>query len=197
MGPLEHLGPGGHGALAVVRHQRRRDHLGAGRLGERAGHVNENVCLAAVEGRLLQGGQERTRLVVEGWQADIRVADLAQGVGVGAGAQGKAPGPGPIPSPLVQLLPVDAGVEALDHAHALVVAEAPVELAVAETNQGYANSGVGINMELAHYRTVNYNDVGHSTDLARFRSTSDGYFDDIHTTRLKPPSAEMNLGLSR
>jgi peptidyl-Asp metalloendopeptidase len=58
-----------------------------------------------------------------------------------------------------------------------------VELAVAETNQGYANSGVEINMELAHYRTVNYNDVGHSTDLARFRSTSDGYFDDIHATR--------------
>jgi hypothetical protein len=70
--------------------------------------------------------------------------------------------------------------------------QALVELAVAETNQGYANSGVGINMELANYRTVNYNDVGHSTDLARFRSTSDGYFDDIHTTR-DQNAADVNV----
>ena len=47
-------------------------------------------------------------------------------------------------------------------------------------------------MELANYRTVNYNDVGHSTDLARFRSTSDGYFDDIHTTR-DQNAADVNV----
>lgn len=61
--------------------------------------------------------------------------------------------------------------------------EALAELAVAETNQGYQNAGVDINMQLSNYRTVNYNSVGFDTDLARFRSTNDGYFDDIHSSR--------------
>jgi len=58
-----------------------------------------------------------------------------------------------------------------------------VDLAVSESNQGYANSNVGINMVLAGYYTTTYSDVGMSTDLARFRGTSDGYMDSIHTTR--------------
>ena len=58
-----------------------------------------------------------------------------------------------------------------------------VDLAVAEANQGYVNSNVGINLQLANYRTVSYTSVSHGTDLARFRSTSDGIMDDIHTTR--------------
>ncbi|WP_226469043.1 zinc-dependent metalloprotease [Luteimonas panaciterrae] len=61
--------------------------------------------------------------------------------------------------------------------------QALAELAVAESNQGYANSNVGINMVLAGYSTVNYSEVGMSTDLSRFRGTSDGYMDGIHTTR--------------
>jgi PKD repeat protein len=58
-----------------------------------------------------------------------------------------------------------------------------VELAVAESNQGYVNSNVGINMELANYSTTSYGSVGMSTDLSRFRGTSDGYMDTIHATR--------------
>lgn len=61
--------------------------------------------------------------------------------------------------------------------------QALVELAVAESNQGYANSNVGINMVLANYSTTTYATVGMSTDLSRFRGTSDGYMDTIHTTR--------------
>jgi len=59
-----------------------------------------------------------------------------------------------------------------------------VQLAVAESNQGYTNSNVGITMQLAGYQAVAYTETGNfSTDLARFRSTNDGYMDAIHATR--------------
>jgi hypothetical protein len=58
-----------------------------------------------------------------------------------------------------------------------------VELAVAESNQGYANSNVGINMVLASYSTTSYATVGMSTDLSRFRSTTDAYMTEIHALR--------------
>ena len=61
--------------------------------------------------------------------------------------------------------------------------QALVELAVAESNQGYVNSNIGINMVLANYSTTTYGTVGMSTDLSRFRGTSDGYMDTIHATR--------------
>jgi len=61
--------------------------------------------------------------------------------------------------------------------------QALVELAVAESNQGYVNSNIGINMVLANYSTTTYGTVGMSTDLSRFRGTSDGYMDGIHATR--------------
>ncbi|GAB2511144.1 M12 family metallo-peptidase [Lysobacter humi (ex Lee et al. 2017)] len=58
-----------------------------------------------------------------------------------------------------------------------------VDLAVSESNQGYRNSNVGITLQLAGYYTTTYNSVGMSTDLSRFRGTSDGYMDTIHATR--------------
>ena len=59
-----------------------------------------------------------------------------------------------------------------------------VQLAVAESNQGYVNSNVGITMQLAGYETTSYTESGSfDTDLARFRGTSDGYMDSIHTSR--------------
>lgn len=59
-----------------------------------------------------------------------------------------------------------------------------VNLAVAETNQGYTNSGVAITMQLAARVAVTYTESGSfSTDLSRFRGTADGYMDSIHTTR--------------
>ncbi|MFC5579313.1 M12 family metallo-peptidase [Lysobacter niabensis] len=61
--------------------------------------------------------------------------------------------------------------------------QALVELAVAESNQGYVNSNIGINMVLANYSTTTYATAGMSTDLSRFRGTSDGYMDTIHATR--------------
>jgi hypothetical protein len=59
-----------------------------------------------------------------------------------------------------------------------------IALAVAETNQGYTNSGVLIDLILAGSGQVTYTQSGSfSTDLSRYRGTSDGYMDSIHTTR--------------
>lgn len=59
-----------------------------------------------------------------------------------------------------------------------------VQLAVAESNQGYSNSNVGITLELAGYETTSYTESSSfSTDLSRFRATSDGVMDSIHTSR--------------
>jgi len=59
-----------------------------------------------------------------------------------------------------------------------------INLAVSETNTGYANSGVEISMVLANKSQVTYTQSSSfSTDLSRYRGTTDGYMDSIHTTR--------------
>jgi hypothetical protein len=59
-----------------------------------------------------------------------------------------------------------------------------IDLAVAESNQGYTNSGVQITLQLATKAAVTYTESGNfTTDLSRYRGTSDGYMDSIHTTR--------------
>ena len=59
-----------------------------------------------------------------------------------------------------------------------------VQLAVAESNQGYTNSNVGLTLQLAGYETTSYTESGNfTTDLTRFRGTSDGFMDSIHTSR--------------
>jgi len=97
------------------------------------------------------------------------------------------------PSGMVGALAIDPGATAT--IRVLVVAtnaavsayggdmQALAQLAVAESNQGYVNSNVGINMELAGYTAVTYSELGMSTDLSRFRGTSDGYMDSIHALR--------------
>lgn len=56
-------------------------------------------------------------------------------------------------------------------------------LAVAESNQGYANSGVAVTLQLAGVYTIAYNSAGLSTDLYRFAANGDGYLDGWHATR--------------
>ncbi|MEW6981513.1 M12 family metallo-peptidase [Colwelliaceae bacterium 6471] len=59
-----------------------------------------------------------------------------------------------------------------------------IDLAIAETNQGYANAGVTIRVELAGKYQVNYTETGNfDTDLAHYRETNDGVMDGIHSTR--------------
>ena len=57
-------------------------------------------------------------------------------------------------------------------------------LAISETNAGYTNSGVEINMQLAGLYTTTYVESGSfNTDLTRFRGTTDGFMDSIHSLR--------------
>ena len=57
-------------------------------------------------------------------------------------------------------------------------------LAVSETNAGYTNSGVEINMQLAGLYTTTYVESGSfTTDLSRIRGTTDGFMDSIHSLR--------------
>lgn len=59
-----------------------------------------------------------------------------------------------------------------------------IDLAVAESNQGYTNSGVLIDLILANKSQITYTQGGSfSTVLSRYRGTSDGYMDTIHSTR--------------
>ncbi len=59
-----------------------------------------------------------------------------------------------------------------------------IDLAIAESNQGFTNGGVSITFELATKAQVTYTQSGSfSTDLSRYRGTSDGFMDSIHTTR--------------
>ena len=59
-----------------------------------------------------------------------------------------------------------------------------INLAIAESNQGYTNSGVQITLQLAAKSQVTYTQSGSfNTDLTRYRGTSDGYMDTIHSQR--------------
>ncbi len=58
-----------------------------------------------------------------------------------------------------------------------------IELAVAETNTGYSNSGVNATMTLAHTYQVNYTESNFSTDLSYFRNNNDGVMDEVHGKR--------------
>jgi hypothetical protein len=51
-------------------------------------------------------------------------------------------------------------------------------------NAAYDNGSVGFNIELAMAYNVGYTESGNSgTDLARWRDTSDGFMDDVHSNR--------------
>ncbi|MFT4928144.1 MAG: hypothetical protein ACI8WB_004261 [Phenylobacterium sp.] len=65
------------------------------------------------------------------------------------------------------------------------VADIPglIDLAVAETNTGYSNSGVNATVELAHLGSINYTSSSISTDLTRLKATNDGYMDTVHALR--------------
>jgi hypothetical protein len=58
-----------------------------------------------------------------------------------------------------------------------------INTAIAETNTGYANSGVVQRLRLAGTAEVSYTEVDISTDLSNVTGTSDGYMDSVHTLR--------------
>lgn len=56
-------------------------------------------------------------------------------------------------------------------------------LAIAESNQSFTNSGANVTFQLAGQYTTNYTSAGFDTDLSRFAGTTDGYLDSFHATR--------------
>jgi hypothetical protein len=59
-----------------------------------------------------------------------------------------------------------------------------INLAVAETNLSYANSGINQRINLVHTAEVSYNEAGSmETDLDRLTYKSDGYLDNVHDLR--------------
>lgn len=63
-----------------------------------------------------------------------------------------------------------------------------IQLAVDETNQSYANSGITQRIRLVHKAEVAYTESGNfcngnDSDLERLRGTSDGYMDEVHAMR--------------
>ncbi len=63
--------------------------------------------------------------------------------------------------------------------------EALIGVAIAETNQGYINSGVSHRVALVGTSEVSYNEAGFQweTALGRLAGTSDGYLDEVHALR--------------
>ena len=60
---------------------------------------------------------------------------------------------------------------------------AVIDLMVAETNQVYAESGVGHRVALVERSEVSYTEVGDFDDLYRLQDPSDGYMDEVHALR--------------
>jgi hypothetical protein len=62
--------------------------------------------------------------------------------------------------------------------------QALINLAIAETNQSYQNSGIGQRLRLVHAEEVAYSETGKILDALRcITSTSDGCLDNIHAIR--------------
>jgi hypothetical protein len=62
--------------------------------------------------------------------------------------------------------------------------QSEINLAIAELNQSFSNSGVSMQARLAHSAEVSYNDqVDLSTSLSRLRTSGDGYMDGVHALR--------------
>jgi hypothetical protein len=59
-----------------------------------------------------------------------------------------------------------------------------VQLGIAETNQGYRNSGISLQVRLVYSGEVNYTEASDiDTDLTRLIATNDGHLDQIHQLR--------------
>jgi hypothetical protein len=62
--------------------------------------------------------------------------------------------------------------------------EALIQLAVAETNQAYLNSGVSTRLRLVHTALVDYTESGSmQTDLNRITDPGDSFMDEVHALR--------------
>lgn len=61
--------------------------------------------------------------------------------------------------------------------------ENTINLALAETNQSFLNSGIDQSVELAYVGETTYFEESTNTDLTRFTLDSDGFMDEVHALR--------------
>ncbi|KQY55087.1 M12 family metallo-peptidase [Lysobacter sp. Root494] len=122
--------------------------------------------------------EDAYRAIFEAAVRDRKVTAQGKPCRTGCGGGGTPVDPGPTQTIRVMVVATNDAIAAYGGDM-----QALVELAVAESNQGYVNSNIGINMVLANYSTTTYATAGMSTDLSRFRGTSDGYMDGIHAVR--------------
>jgi hypothetical protein len=73
--------------------------------------------------------------------------------------------------------------EALSGFGSASAAEAAIDMAVVMTNRGLDASNVRTRLRLVHTTSVEYEETGEDTDLIRFRATSDGFLDVVHSLR--------------
>ena len=71
-----------------------------------------------------------------------------------------------------------------------------IDLAIAETNVAYVQSGVNAELLLVHAAHTNYNDSGDFADaLYRLRDSNDGYMDEAHSLRSQYGAGKSNYAL--
>jgi peptidyl-Asp metalloendopeptidase len=62
--------------------------------------------------------------------------------------------------------------------------KARIALAIVESNQSYANSGIAPRLRLVHIQQVSYAETGNlTTDVHRLAGTADGFMDNVHALR--------------
>ncbi len=72
--------------------------------------------------------------------------------------------------------------------------QARVVFAISQANSAYVNSQAQVQLTLAYTGVVEYDESGNaSTDLSRFRSTSDGFMDGVHCIRNTVAADMMSL----
>ncbi len=99
--------------------------------------------------------------------------------------------------PALALTRIDAMVVITEAAAAAVGDPlAFIQLAVAEANQGYRNSGVPIDLRLAGWYRTPYQTVDFNTDLTRYTQQGDGFLDEYHARR-DEIAADVNVLLIR
>jgi hypothetical protein len=73
---------------------------------------------------------------------------------------------------------------ARDDAGGTAEIEAEAALFVAQTNDAYANSAIGLQINLAHVMEIDYDENGsYSTHLSRLTDPDDGFMDEVHGLR--------------
>lgn len=109
---------------------------------------------------------------------------------VGCPLCGASPSPSPVARGVIANTEVWIAVFYTDQARAgaggQAQIDAAIDTAITQANQVYTRSLVPLTVRLAYRGLVNYTESNSaSTDLSRFRSTSDGFMDEVHCIRDK------------